>query len=158
MNDGENKEGTNNSSQKNTVSKKAESDYPKTCTRCHGRGFDPYYMGDCCRCGGTGKINYPDSQFVPYPFVDWKKEVTNIKCYLLLTLLNKHNFKIIQHIRLKKTLLFMRVFSVVKIERSNLNKKPTLSMSRFWFENISVFTIFTLSYTGFSFKILMETT
>jgi len=60
----------NNSSESKLIPQKVVSDYPKTCTRCHGGGFDPYYMGDCCRCGGTGKINYPDSQFVPYPFAD----------------------------------------------------------------------------------------
>jgi|GEM_PF-4013406 len=43
----------------------------RVCPRCHGRKVDPHhYQDDCQRCGGTGKVYGPESNFVPYPFAD----------------------------------------------------------------------------------------
>lgn len=46
-------------------------DEPRVCPRCHGEKFDPYHHQDYChRCGGTGKVYGPESNFQPSSFVD----------------------------------------------------------------------------------------
>ncbi len=56
---------------KKEVANSADTQEPRVCPRCLGRKFDPHhFQDDCQRCGGTGKVHGPESNFVPYPFVD----------------------------------------------------------------------------------------
>jgi DnaJ-class molecular chaperone len=60
-----------NNNSNTPLEKENETKKERVCPRCHGKKVDPHhFQDDCQRCGGTGKVYGPESNFVPYPFVD----------------------------------------------------------------------------------------